>query len=294
LCRKPRALPPPTAAALFAAAAQDSPVFRTDVNLVLVPCIVTDANGVPVRDLSRSGFHLFDNGVERDLSSFATRSDAPLTLGIVLDASDSQRSRIPQHTAAARQFLERVLRPSERGFEVRVARDATLAWEGIRSSSGFREALLPTAGSPLGEPCAQLRGRSLCGGTPLWNAVYYAARLKPAKPDGAKALVILSDGADTGSAHSLAEATRECLRNGVTVYAIRDGAAPQLVQLALATGGAGFDDSEYGAAFVRIESDLRAQYMLAFHPGPANIPHRIRVEVSRPGLTVRSRAEYGK
>ncbi len=274
------------------AAAQDSPVFHTGVNLVLVPCVVTDANGAPVRDLSRSDFHLFDNGVERGLSGFATRSDAPLTLGIVLDASDSQRSRIQPHAAAARQFLERVLRPGERGFEVRVARDPTLSWEGIRSAGGFREALLPTGGSPLGEPCAQLRGRSLCGGTALWNAVYYAARLKLAKPDGAKALVILSDGADTGSAHSLDEATHECLRDGVIVYAIRNGPAPGLVQLSGATGGADFDDSDYSAAFARIESDLRAQYMLAFHPGPANIPHKIRVEVSRPGLSVRSRPEY--
>jgi VWFA-related protein len=280
------------AAALLAAAAQDSPFFRTGIDLVSVPCVVTDSNGVPVPGLSRSDFHLFDNSVERDIAAFTTRADAPLTLGVLLDGSESQRSSIPEHETASRQFLERVLRTGEHGFVVRVGRDVTLVWEGIRSATGFRVVLLPAAGSALGEPCGQLHGQSLCGGTALWNGVYYAARLKLAKSDGAKALVILSDGADTGSAHSLDEASRECLREGVAVYSIRTGPAPGLTQLSRATGGADFDDSNYAGAFARIESDLRAQYLLAFHPGPSGVPHRIHVDVSRPGFTVRSRTEY--
>lgn len=295
--RRGRAVTAFAAVALSASAgAQDPPAFRTGINLVTVPTVVTDQHGVHVAGLQRTDFRVLDNGEEREITGFWPASDVPLTLGIVVDASESQRTYIREHESAARQFLEHVLRPGERGFIVRVARDVTLNWEGIRSAGGFREVLLPASGQPLGEPCGQLAGRSLCGGTALWNAVYATARLKFGKTEGSKALVILSDGADTGSTHSLAEAIRECNRAGVNAYAIRTSSAPGLTQLAQQTGGADFEppNGNFAPVFARIEADLRSRYILGFQAasGAPGETHKIVVQVRRPGVVIRARTEY--
>lgn len=64
-------------------------------------------------------------------------------------------------------------------------------------------------GEPLGTPCGTLLKRPLCGGAALWNAVYAAAHLKLSGPAGNKALLILSDGNDTGSRHKFSAALGE-------------------------------------------------------------------------------------
>ena len=287
------------AIAIFALAAlplasQDTPVYHATSLQVLVPCVVTDANGAPVTGLKRADFHVFDDGVERDLSDFWTPAEGPVTLGVIVDVSNSQRSVAREHEAAAHDFLSHVLRQGERGFVVQVASDVTEVWEGMRSPTGFRTLLLPEAGKPLGEQCGRVDGVSLCGGTVLWNAVYYVAQLKLAKPQGVKALIVLSDGEDTGSPHSLKDAIAACVRSGIPIYAIRSGPASDLVRLSGETNGADFAATRagYAQAFERIAADLRGQYMLAFGPGPGGPAHTLRVEVDRAGVTIRARTEY--
>lgn len=114
--------------------------------------------------------------------------------------------------------------------------------------------------------------------------------------------MILTDGFDSGSAHSWREAADAANRAGASVYAIqyRSGFgrnfAPDLYRLVAQAGGAWFraPDGEYGPMVARIETDLRHRYVIGFRPErlSGKIRHDIRVDVTRPDLTVRARERY--
>jgi hypothetical protein len=72
-----------------AAFSQDAPEFRSHVELVAIPCTVVDAVGSPVHDLMREEFRVFDNDVPRIVPYFSHDDDQPVTLGILIDDSDS-------------------------------------------------------------------------------------------------------------------------------------------------------------------------------------------------------------
>jgi Ca-activated chloride channel family protein len=282
---------------------QDAPVFRVDANLVIVPCVLTDSRGAPVADLKLEEFRLYDNGAPRHVSNLWREGDLPLTVGVIIDASASQRAFIREHEATVERFLERVIKPQDRAFVVRVNEKVVLASEFVGRPDGLHFLTLPSAGKTLGEPCPTLSGRSLCGGTDLWDAVFFAAREKLNAAKGGKALVILSDGNDTGSIHAFAAALKEVQLANAAVYAIRYpdsspgvAASENLARLSLETGGLPFDPprGNLNPVLSRVEADLRTRYVLGFmaDAAKADQPHRIQVDVTRPGLTVRSRREY--
>src|SRR3984893_4885590 len=144
----------------------------------------------------------------------------------------------------------------------------------------------------MGEPCPTLRGHSLCGGTARWNAVHASARLKLRRFTGSKALVILSDGNDTGSTYKLKAALEEVQRADAAVYAVQypDPVAAlisnRLSVLTEQTGGVLFrpPGTDYGEILSRIESDLRSRYILGFRPLSEEGSHELKVEVTRPGV----------
>jgi VWFA-related protein len=136
----------------------------------------------------------------------------------------------------------------------------------------------------------------------LWNAIYDAARLKLRALPDSKALLILTDGFDSGSTHTWRQAADEVHRADASVYAIqyRSGPggrfAPDLYRLVDEAGGATFDPpkGDVHAIVSRIESDLRRRYVLAFRPErlSGKVRHDVRVETTRPELTVRARKTY--
>jgi hypothetical protein len=146
------------------------------------------------------------------------------------------------------------------------------------------------------------RPASVCGASPLWNAVYDAAQRKLRPLKGNKALLILTDGFDSGSTHTWHQAADEVHRADATLYAIRYPSgfggtfAPDLHRLVGETGGASFraPGGEYGPIVARIEIDLRRRYVLGFRPEELSgkVRHDVQVEVTRPDLTVRARKTY--
>jgi hypothetical protein len=119
---------------------------------------------------------------------------------------------------------------------------------------------------------------------------------------GNKALVMLTDGFDSGSTHTWRQAADAVGDANTRIYAIEYRSAsgrdfaPDLYRMIADAGGEWFTAREGDAAAVaeRIETDLRHRYVLGFRPeelsGKAR--HSIRVEVSRPDLTVRARKTY--
>jgi VWFA-related protein len=298
----------------FWASSQNGPAFRSNVEILVLPCTVVDADGVAVPDLTRDEFHVFDNDTRRPIENFWIDDDLPLTLGLIIDVSQSQKDQLSEHVQTAIALLERILRPGDRAFVISVDEDVRLWADLTETTPDLRRQLAGLPGGVFGEPCAKERSSlpgvgaiSACGSSPLWDAIYDAARLRLRALTGNKALLILTDGFDSGSTHSWHQAADAVSRADASLYAVQyrsafgGNFAPDLYRLVADVGGTTFsppDDKlargRYSPIVSRIEMDLRHRYVLGFRPErlSAKLRHEIRVEVTRPDLLVRARKTY--
>jgi Ca-activated chloride channel family protein len=140
------------------------------------------------------------------------------------------------------------------------------------------------------------------GGTPLWNAMAVAMSAI-AKEPGRRVVLVLTDGADTGSipGHRADEGdvSRRARQDGFMIYAVgMEGTGLQgpMNEMARDTGGGSFElprDDDLTEAFERVARELRHQYMLGFTPTALDgKEHRLEVRMTNPGLSVRARRSY--
>ncbi len=292
-----------------AALAQDgSPAFRSNVELVTIPCTVVDANGAAVKDLTRGEFLVYDNGVRRTIQNFWIDEDLPVTLGVLIDASASQEQHLSEHRKTALELLRRILRPGDRAFVVSIAEEVRTWVDLTEADSEIDRRLAEPPGKLFGQPCekrrstAELKPMSVCGSSPLWNALYDTARMQMQSLKGSKALLILTDGLDSGSTKTWRQAADEAAKASTVVYAIQYQSAfgktfaPDLYRFVGETGGTTFRalGSEYETIVSRLEKDLRRRYVVGFRPErlSGKVRHEVRVKVMRPDLTVRARKTY--
>lgn len=275
-----------------AAFSQDVAEFRSHLELVVIPCAVVDSGGSRVHSLTREDFRVFDNDVPRIVSYFSHDDDQPLTLGILIDDSESQSDLVTEHRRTVFELLRNILRRDDSAFVISVGENVRL----------YRDLEL-TGMQSFGEACPKRQGISTCGGSPLWNAVYDAARLKLSGAGGNKALLLLTDGFDTGSVHGWREAAAAAQKADASVYAIQYRSAsgrnyaPELYRLVAETAGAWFSapSGDLGPILARLETDLRQRYVIGFRPEKVTLGklrHELRVEVTRPDLSVRARKFY--
>jgi VWFA-related protein len=299
-------------------AAQQGPDIRVDVDLVTVACSVTDRGGAPAKNLKAEDFDLRDNGQPREIRNFWQESDLPLTVALVSDVSGSQAGFVKSHREAIAQFLKQVIGPRDRAMVVEVAQqswlisdltgsldDLSAAVEKIGTREGRQSS------SMLGPPCRNSGFPRSCGGTALWHGLYYTARqLRPVA--GRKAIVVLSDGMDTGSDISQSDLIEMVQSAEAVVYSIKyanplrflslsatlaQAVSHGLDRLSRETGGLTFPNPgrKTSEVFSRIESDLRNMYVLGFTP-PDDARdgkfHKLDVKMVRNDLTVRFRTGY--
>lgn len=299
--------------------AQNKPDITVDVDLVTVACAVSDRNGEPARNLEARDFRLLDNGQPREIQDFWQESDLPLTVALVADVSGSQAGYLRSHREAIGEFLKQVIGPRDRVMVVEVAQKA---WLIAGLTSAGRSSDLSAAVAQIGEPagkqaallgpaCRNAQFPHSCGGTALWHALYYTAKELQAV-QGRKAIVVLSDGLDTGSDIGLTKLIEMAQAAGTVVYAIKyaspmrflsiSGAIAQAVsrgleRLTRETGGLLFVNPgrRTSEVFAAIESDLRNLYVLGFTPPAAARDgqfHKLTVTTTRAALLVRARSGY--
>lgn len=292
--------------------------IRVDVGLVTVTCAVADRGGVPAKSLQVDDFELRDNGRPQKIDHLWQEQDLPLTIGLIVDVSGSQSAFIEQHRQTISQFLRQVVGQKDQAFLVTVGPEVKLITDLTGSIDALRKGVedlegLQLHGTQFGENCMEtvpLRG---CGGTALWNGVYAATRQKMKWIKGRKALIILSDGLDTGSPHTLPDAIESAQESETLVYAIKyvdpevtpsqagvtrkKAANRGLERLTDETGGYTFPNPEdkLSEVFSKIEQDLRNQYVLGFTP-PEDARdgrfHKLEVRAPRRNLVVRARVGY--
>ena len=329
----------------------DKPTFSTGVKVVNLFANVRNKTGAIVKDLTKDDFLLDEDGRSQEIRYFSQESDLPLTLGLLVDTSGSQRRLIEEERAASYRFFEQVLRPEKDvafvihfDFEVELLQDITSsrrllekALDNLESPAQQRQQQqqqpqqypqqypYPGGGGRRrggmggGQPPMGGGGRS-GGGTMLYDAVFLACddRDLMRKQPGRKALILLTDGVDTGSKVTLSFAIETAQRADTLVYSIlfedpeaygggfgrlggrmnMPNGKKVLDQISRETGGKLYEVSKkqtLAKVYDEIDEDLRHQYSLGYSPDrtdDARGYHKIHLTTKQKGLTVQTREGY--
>jgi VWFA-related protein len=212
---------------------QPKPDLTVQVKVVNVPATVRDKHGKIVHNLTKDDFILEEDGRLQSVHYFSQENDLPLTLGLLVDTSLSQRRVLDQERSASSSFLDHMLRPDkDQAFlihfdhEVELLQDLTSNREQLRAALGKLNTpqFSQTSGgnSPNSGPGYPRHrgGAGHGGGTLLYDAVYLASDELLKKQTGRKALVVLTDGVDRGSKETLRAAVEAAQRADTVVYSI--------------------------------------------------------------------------
>ncbi|HSE36715.1 MAG TPA: VWA domain-containing protein [Blastocatellia bacterium] len=280
---------------------QDDKPVKLKADLVTVITSVTDSAGNQVEDLTQRDFDLYEDGALQDIAGFYREGQIPLRLIFLFDTSGSIRHRFDFEQRAAAQFFRNVMRQGDQAALMSVSSDAKIE---LQFTSDIDQLV-----RRLGELKPQ-------GATALYDAMIMAARyLRPS--DGRHVMVVLSDGTDTVSTSTLAQALTEAQRSDAIIYGVHStGVAPSASVQDLAgefvlkamcedTGGRAFfppiyDDQKKEARdleeiYKRLAAEVRAQFVLTYYSkgeARAGSFRAIRVDVKRAGLQVRARRGY--
>jgi VWFA-related protein len=201
---------------------QETTTIKKDVNVVNVLATVRNKRGQLVNNLTKDDFKLDEDGRPQTIRYFARVTDLPLTLGLLVDTSLSQRRVLEQERTASYTFLEDLLREwKDKAFVVHFDSEVELLQD-LTSSRPKLEAALQKLEVPSRDQ-SQGGGPTpahIGGGTLLYDAVFLASDEIMSKQQGRKAIIILSDGVDQGSKVSLNRAIEAAQRSDTLVYTI--------------------------------------------------------------------------
>ena len=280
---------------------EPSITFKSRVEVVTLTAAVRDKKGRVVRDLKASDFEVIDSGQPRELRDFYS-GEAPISLALLLDISGSMAV----------------------GGNIDRARHA-IALATHMLNGGDDEAALYTFDSSLEEiipftkDVARIRRVSLegkpWGMTSLYDAIAATARSVAERANRHRALLVISDGVDTGSRMKAAEVSGIASSIDVPVYLLTvvtpldhpggehsvidiDGArndTATLADLARWTGGSMRIASVPAHALEAVRevfAELRYQYVITFEPGTRPGWHPLEVRTRNKDLTVYARSGY--
>jgi len=280
------------ASAAFVVAPQ-AQTFRGSVTTVEIPVTVTDANNRLITGLTKGDFEVFEDGDSQPVTQFSDKR-TPVSVGVLLDISDSMRGQpIIDARGALDRFMADLLKPEDEAF--------------VGAFNHLPRILVPWT-APPSRLAGRLADERPTGGTAIYDAIFASASMFQRRERTRAAMIVISDGADTASDHSLAQ-TRDALRRSdAFVYAIAiDSATERRVStrvnpeaLREITGPSGgytevvrsYED--LGPATQRIAEELNSQYTLGFATTrPQDGSWRtIRVRVKTRDYVARARRGY--
>lgn len=276
---------------VYSIAQGDDEIISVDSSIVVMNATITDPAGKAVEGLGQKLFKVYEDGVEQEIVSF-TSEETPFAAVILLDTSGSMEQRVTLARSAAIQFLGGLRRDDNAAIfnfdsKVKLVQD-------FSNTRDLRE---------------QFYDLKADGMTALNDAIYKAAEILSKRDEKRRAIIVLSDGADTISSKSAEKALQAASAVNATIYtvdmsAINDNSAGKiqnqgvLKNFAEKTGGK-FVSTPGGVAmrdaFKRIVEELGVQYTLAFHPSNAKKDGKWRtleIRVAKPNLTIRTRKGY--
>jgi VWFA-related protein len=263
--------------------------LKVNVNVVQLFFNVKDKKGGLIPNLTKDDFEIYEEGKAQTVKYFTAESNLPLTLGIMIDASGSQRNVLDMEKEVGASFLKQILRDKDEAYvisfdvTVDLLQDFTrdlhrlqAALNKAQINTGFTSATpLPGAG---GEP-VPIRNPA---GTLLFDAVYLSAHDMLAKEVGRKAMILLTDGQDEGSKLKVKDAIEAAQKADSIVYVLLCAdrgfyggfggyfGEGEMKKLTEQTGGrvinVGNKFDKLKEAFDQIAAELRSQYNIGYTP----------------------------
>ncbi|MDR3700232.1 MAG: VWA domain-containing protein [Candidatus Sulfopaludibacter sp.] len=349
-------------------AAGQPPKYSADVKVVNVFATVRDKSGKIIKDLAKDDFTLDEEGRPQTIKFFERESSLPLYLGLLVDTSGSQARVLGDERTAGLAFFDRILREDRDlafvihfDYETELLQDFTASRQKLEQAldllqvgrppqqqtqqqggnypqgggypgggypgGGYPRGRYPGGGYPQGQGYPQGGGR---GGTKMYDAILLSSDDLMSKQKGRKALILLTDGVDTGSKVTLFQSIGSAQKADTLVYSVlfsdseaygsgmgpvygrrrypMPGGGQQLPdgkkvlqQIATETGGRFYQVSHFhplDKVFADIEEDLRSQYNLGYTPDSPSEPgvyrhiHLTAKTPKKKDLVVQARAGY--
>jgi VWFA-related protein len=291
--------------------------FKLGTNVVQLFFNVKDKRGALIPNLTKDDFEIAEDGRPQTIKYFTAESNLPLTLGILIDASGSQRNVIDMEKEVGGAFLHQILTDKDEAFVISFDISVDLLQDFTRDVHRLQAALnkakvnvdYTSGGIPGmgGGPVPQHNSP----GTLLYDAVYLSSHDMLAKEVGRKAMILLTDGEDEGSKLRIQDAIEAAQKSDSIVYVLLCAdrgfygsmgmgysGAGEMKKLTEQTGGrvvnVGNKFDKLKEAFDQIAAELRSQYNIGYVPINAKMDGTYRkLEIkSKQSYKIQARAGY--
>jgi VWFA-related protein len=292
--------------------------LKERVNVVSLFFNVKDKHGALIPNLTKEDFEVAEDGKPQTIKYFTAESNLPLTLGILIDSSGSQRNVLEMEKEVGGAFLQQILTDKDLAFVIDFNVDATLLQDYTRDVHRLQKALNSVkinAGFVTGTPLPGAGGGPVPtaqqAGTVLYDAVYLSSHDMLAKEIGRKAMILLTDGQDEGSRLKIKDAIEAAQKADAIVYVLlcadRGGyfqagmiysGEGEMRKLTEATGGrvinVGNKFDKLREAFDQIATELRSQYNIGYTPANPKLDGSYRkLEIkNKQNYKIQARAGY--
>lgn len=291
---------------------QDSDdVVRVETNLTSIFFTAADSNKRFINTLTREDVRILEDGKPQEISTFQKNLDLPLSIAILIDTSRSEERTLPDEKAAARSFIEAVMRPGkDEAAIVSFTGELTLEQGFTGNVDRLRKAIdrvefVPPSGYigggvvVGGTPPISDTNQMLAGSTAIWDAVWASSNdlLADSAENTRRTIILLTDGEDTSSQMKMHDSIERAQKADALIYAIGIGDSYQggvdtgaLQKITEQTGGRAYfprNESELRSAFAQIQRDLREQYLIAYSPSNKardGSYRKVQIEVTDPEL----------
>ncbi len=288
--RAQKQIPPsPTATPTPEVTEEDNEVLKIDTEVVNVLFTAQDKNRRLLTDLKREDVRLIEDGQPQEITAFSRQVDLPLSLAILIDTSSSQERTLPEEKAAAKSFIQDVVRPAKDEVSVVSFTGESTLEQGMTNNVARlqravdRVEFVPPSGYVgggvvVGTPPLSGSNRNIQGSTAIWDAIFVTSDevLGPAPEKTRRAIILLTDGINTSGRKKLDEAVQAAIKSEAVIYTIGIGDdfmqgvdEPALRKISERTGGRAFfprDEAELRRAFTQIQIEMRSKYLIAYEP----------------------------
>ena len=261
--------------------------LKVNVNVVQLFFNVKDKHGALIPNLTKDDFEIKEDSTPQTIKYFTAETNLPLTLGIMIDASGSQRNVIDMEKEVGGAFLKQILTDKDEAFVISFDITVDLLQDFTRDTHRLQAALnkakvnvdVSSGGVPGmgGGPVPQHNSP----GTLLYDAVYLSAHDMLSKEVGRKAMILLTDGQDEGSRLKIQDAIEAAQKADSIVYVLLCAdrgfyggfgysGEGDMRKLTEQTGGrvinVGNKFDKLREAFDQIAAELRSQYNIGYTP----------------------------
>ena len=265
-------------------------VVRVETNLTSIFFTAADSNKRFIDNLKKEDVRILEDGQPQDIFTFQKNLDLPLSIAILIDTSRSEERTLPDEKAAARAFVEAVMRPDkDEAAIVSFTGEVTLEQGFTGNLDRLRRAIdrvefIPPSGYigggvvVGGTPPISDTNQMLAGSTAIWDAVWASSNdlLSISADNTRRTIILLTDGENTSGQMKIHEAIERAQKADALIYAIGIGDSYQggvdegsLRKITEQTGGRAYfphNERELRTAFAQIQRDLREQYLVAYSP----------------------------